>query len=52
MLDKSGFLTMSELYKVMSKFKGTITKADVTKMIKSNDNDHDNKISKSGTFIY
>ena len=46
--DNSGFITEQELYMAMSRFKGSITKADIQKMIRIIDKDQDNRINKNG----
>jgi Ca2+-binding EF-hand superfamily protein len=46
--DFSGYISADELYAVMSRFKGDLTKDDVKKMVKSIDSNSDGKISIDG----
>lgn len=46
--DNSGFITESELYQVMTRFRGGVTKEEITNMVNNCDKDSDGKINKRG----
>jgi Ca2+-binding EF-hand superfamily protein len=46
--DKSGYISEDELFSAMSKFRNTITKNEIQKLIQFIDKDNDGRINKKG----
>ena len=48
--DNNGFITENELYQVMTRFRGGVTREEIDKMVRGCDHDQDGKINKSGKY--
>ena len=48
LLDGSGYITEEELFIVMTRFRGAVTKEEINKMVQKIDKDNDKRINKKG----
>jgi Ca2+-binding EF-hand superfamily protein len=48
--DKNGYITENELYQVMTRFRGGVTREEVDRMVRGCDHDSDGKINKNGKY--
>ena len=52
LLDGSGYITEEELFIVMTRFRGAVTKEEINKMVQKIDKDNDKRINKKGEGFY